>query len=102
MPTGFKIHKESPKALEGTALSVFEAILAGAPAEDVAPAVRRLDAEEFHMLMCTFCMMHQDVAEVCTDRANVIARVLNVHCRYYSNGLRTCAPAERGGLFPIP
>jgi hypothetical protein len=102
MPTGFKIREESPITLETTARSVFEAILAGASAADVEPAVRRMPPDEFHTLMCTFCMMHQEVSSVCTDRADAIATVLNGHCRHYKNGLRTCEPAERGKLFPVP
>lgn len=94
--------REKPQVKpEAPAHVVFEAILAGASAEDVRPAVRRLPPEEFRTLMCTFCLMHREVAGVCADRADEIGALLDANCQHYAGGQRTCTPGDRGGWFPI-
>jgi hypothetical protein len=51
--------------------------------------------------MCTLCLVHQEVAGVCTDRADEMEALLGAHCHHYSGGQRTCGPGERGATFPI-
>lgn len=95
------MREEPPVPVAATAWAVFEAILAGASAQEVQPIVGRLAREEFYTLMCTLCLVHQEVAGVCTDRADEMEALLGAHCHHYSGGQRTCGPGERGATFPI-
>lgn len=101
MSVALKVREDRPEPPEATAHNVFEAIMAGASVEDVHAAVRLLPPDEFHILMCTFCLVHQDMAGVCADRADTIAALLQAHCRHFCHGKRTCAPGERAWLFPV-
>ena len=87
-------------APERTAQAVFEAILAGASFEEVDSTVRRLAPEEFGILLCTLCMVRDEVAGVNAERAHTMETLLGEHCRDYVHGKRNCATDQRARLFP--
>lgn len=93
MSAGFNV--VDPAAPEPAPQDVFEAILAGASSEEVDSTVRRLAPEERSTLLCTFCMVRDEVAGMCAQRAHTIEALLGEHCRYYVHGKRTCAPDQR-------
>jgi hypothetical protein len=68
---------------------VFELILAGQPAVDVAPSLTQLPSDDRQNVLCTVCAMHDEIARNCLKTATEVSKLLTAECPFYVNGIAT-------------
>jgi hypothetical protein len=74
-----------------TPKEIFELVLAGEPAETLVPGLRVLPDDERQALLCTVCLMRDEITANCGERAAETEAFLSAGCLFYINGKRTCS-----------
>jgi len=69
---------------------LFEAVLAGEPAASLLPALQDLPEEDRHLLLCTVCLIREEIGANCSNRGEEIDSFLDAGCPFYVDGNRTC------------
>jgi hypothetical protein len=72
------------------AMEVFDAILAGNRAWQVAPALLQLTPEDRQNVLCTVCEMHAEIGRNCESIAAEVHKLLTAECPLYIDGTATC------------
>jgi hypothetical protein len=70
--------------------AVFEKILAGQPAGDVALLLRSLSAEDRQNVLCTTCAMRDELGRNCVATGREAIALLTQECPFFCNDVPTC------------
>jgi hypothetical protein len=89
-PLGRGLPGEEAHIQQVTVAEVFDAILAGNPTWQVAPALQQLVSEDRQNLLCTVCAMHAEITRNCVAYGTEVNALLTAECPLYIHGIATC------------
>jgi len=70
--------------------SVLEAVMAGEPAEKIAPNVLKLSYSDGQTLLCTVCSIREEIGENSPEHEVELCLLLSSQCRFFINGRARC------------
>jgi hypothetical protein len=73
---------------------LFDSILAGEASREILPSLNDLPPDDRQLLLCTVCLIREEIRANCTNRAEDIDTFLSAGCPYYIDRRRTCPLAE--------
>jgi ABC-type antimicrobial peptide transport system ATPase subunit len=63
---------------------ILAALLDGTPVAEIQVALDRLPLRERYSVLCRACKMHEEIKQVCIERAEQIASALSRNCPFRS------------------
>ena len=73
-----------------TVEGVFETIMAGQPSGEILPALNVLSAVDRQALLCTVCVIHDEIERSCQEHGRDVRRLLEAECSLFRDGVATC------------
>jgi hypothetical protein len=71
--------------------TLFDELIAGGSSEELGPGLAELTPDARLAVLCTACFLVEEIAANCQERAANLGEIITANCRFYENGLRTCA-----------
>jgi len=71
-------------------LGLLHALLAGDTAEQLQPELAQLSAVEHQALVCTACVLRQEIADTCQGPADEVNKLVAENCPFHKYGSIAC------------
>jgi hypothetical protein len=71
-------------------LGILNALLAGNTAEQLQPELAQLSAVEHQALVCTACVLRQEIADTCQAPAYEVNKLVAENCPFHKFGAKDC------------
>ena len=73
-----------------TGKEILDELLSGSGLETIEASFRRLTADEKQTCLCEACYILDELRTNCVEPADEIAKLLDLHCRFFVSGRRSC------------
>jgi hypothetical protein len=79
-------------------LGIFNALLAGSTVEQLQPELAQLSAVEHQALVCTACVVRQEIADTCQAPADEVNKLVAGNCTFHKHGPPDCPRSRLTGF----
>jgi hypothetical protein len=79
-------------------LGIFKALLAGSTAEQLQPELVQLSAVEHQAVVCTACVLRQEIADTCQAPAVEVNKLVARNCSFHKYGAKDCPRSRLTGF----
>jgi hypothetical protein len=79
-------------------LGVLNALLAGSTAEELQSDLAQLSAVEHQAVVCSACVLRQEIADTCQAPADEVNRLVAENCPFYRRGATHCPGSRLTGF----
>lgn len=81
-----------------TSFHIFRALLADSSVEELKPRVLGLSAVEHDMLICTACLVEEEISANCKERGAEVGKFVSQNCSFYRAGIKDCPRSALAGM----